>query len=85
VFQVWQLHQVQPFTWGLAKPVVAALVATGILMFLQSSLLSIPTLVLAIALGALYLVGLLALGVNWEDRLVLRSIISRGRGRAGES
>ena len=84
VVQVWRLHHVQPCTWGLVKPVIAATAATGILMFVRGSDLPIATPVQAIALGVLYLLGLLVLGVNQEDRLVLQSIVSRGRSRGGK-
>ena len=84
VIQVWRLHQVQPYTWDLTKPITAAIAATGIIFMLNQSALSLPSPVLGLALGMLYLSGLLLLGINQQDRLVFQSILSRFRKLFGE-
>lgn len=84
VIQVWQLHHVQPYTWDLAKPIAAAAAATGIVFLLHSSAVMIPSPVLGLALGLLYLSGLLLLGINQQDRLVLQSLLSRFRSYFGK-
>ena len=84
VIQVWRLHHVQPYTWGLAKPIAAAATATGIVLMLHNSAVMLPSPVLGLALGMLYLSGLLLLGINQQDRLVLQSLLSRFRSFFGE-
>ena len=75
--QVWRLHSIPAFTWGLAKPIIAAAAATGIVFMLHNSVVMLPSPVLGLALGVLYLTGLLLLGINQEDRLVFQSLFSR--------
>ena len=79
VIQVWRLYQVQPYTWDLMKPITAAIVAAGIIFMLHMSAVSLPSPVLGLALGMLYLSGLLLLGINQQDRLVFQSIFLRFR------
>ena len=79
VIQVWRLYQVQPYTWDLMKPITAAIAATGLIFMLHKSALSLPSPVLGLALGMLYLLGLLLLGINQQDRLVFQSILLRYR------
>jgi hypothetical protein len=69
----------QPYTWGLAKPIAAAAVATGIVFMLHNSAMMLPIPVLGLALGLLYLSGLLLLGINQQDRLVFQSLLARFR------
>jgi O-antigen/teichoic acid export membrane protein len=78
-FQVWRLHHVQPYTWELAKPLVAAATATGAILLLHTSTLSLPCPVLGLLLGLFYLSGMWLLGISRQDRLVFESLISRGR------
>jgi O-antigen/teichoic acid export membrane protein len=84
VIQVWRLYQVQPYTWDLVKPIAAAIVATGIILMLPLSAVSIPSPVLGLALGLLYLSGLFLIGINQQDRLVFQSIFLRFRKHFGE-
>ena len=84
VIQVWRLYQVQPYTWDLMKPITAAIVSAGIILMLHMSAVSLPSPVLGLALGMLYLSGLLLLGINQQDRLVLQSIFLRCRKHFGE-
>jgi O-antigen/teichoic acid export membrane protein len=77
VIQVWRLHHIQPYTWGLAKPIIAAAAATGIVLMLHNSAVMLPSPVLGLALGMLYLTGLLLLGISQEDRLVFQLLFSR--------
>lgn len=79
VLQVWRLHQVQPYTWSLMKPLVAGGVATTIIVAMQQTNIEISSFVLAFALGLLYLGGLLALGINQEDRFVFQSLTEKVR------
>lgn len=79
VIQVWRLYQVQPYTWDLMKPITAAIVAAGIILTLNISAVSLPSPVLGLALGMLYLAGLLLVGINQQDRLVFQSILLRFR------
>jgi O-antigen/teichoic acid export membrane protein len=79
VIQVWRLHHMQPYTWSLSKPIAAAAAATGILVVFLNSVVILPIPVLGLALGVLYLTGLLLLGINQEDRLVFQSLFSRVR------
>jgi O-antigen/teichoic acid export membrane protein len=84
VIQVWRLYQVQPYTWDLVKPIAAAIIATGIILMLPLSAVSIPSPLLGLALGLLYLSGLFLIGINQEDRLVVQSIFLRFRKHFGE-
>jgi len=77
VIQVWRLHHIQPYTWGLAQPIIAAAAAAGIVLMLHNSAVMLPSPVLGLALGILYLTGLLLLGISQEDRLVFQSLFSR--------
>ena len=36
VIQVWRLHHIQPYTWDLAKPIIAAAATTGIVLMLHN-------------------------------------------------
>jgi O-antigen/teichoic acid export membrane protein len=87
VFQVWRLHQVQPYTWEQAKPIAAAAAATGITLILHKSALLLPSPVLGLTLGALYLSGVWLLGISRQDRLVFESLVARGKAslRRGET
>jgi O-antigen/teichoic acid export membrane protein len=84
VIQVWRLYQVQPYTWDLMKPITAAIGSAGIILMLHMSAVSLPSPVLGLALGMLYLSGLLLLGINQQDRLVFQSIFLRCRKHFGE-
>ncbi len=84
VIQVWHLHHVQPYTWGLAKPIAAAAAATTIVLMLHNSAATLPSPVLGLALGVIYLSGLLLLGIHRQDRLVLKALLSRFSSRAGK-
>lgn len=77
VMQVWKIHGVQPYTWALAKPAAAAVLATGIVLVLRVSVTAIPISLLGLMVGVLYLSGLLLLGIHQEDRLILQSLFSR--------
>jgi O-antigen/teichoic acid export membrane protein len=77
IIQVWRLHSISPFTWGLAKPMIAAATATGIVFMLHNSVVMLPSPVLGLTLGVLYLTGFLLLGINQEDRRVFQSLFSR--------
>jgi O-antigen/teichoic acid export membrane protein len=79
VIQVWRLHHVQPYTWELAKPIAAAAVASGIVFMLHNSAVMLPIPVLGLALGLLYLSGLLLLGINQQDGLIFQLLLSRFR------
>jgi O-antigen/teichoic acid export membrane protein len=79
VIQVWHLHRVQPYTWALAKPIAAAAAAAGIVMMLHNSAMMLPSPLLGLALTMLYLSGLLLLGLNQQDRVVLQSLLSKTR------
>jgi O-antigen/teichoic acid export membrane protein len=79
-FQVWRLHRVQPYTWELAKPIAAAAIATGMILLFQSSTLSLPSPVLGLLLGIVYLGGMWLLGISRQDRLIVDLLISRGKG-----
>ncbi|MCS6293008.1 MAG: flippase [Nitrospira sp.] len=76
IIQVWRLHHIQPYTWSLMKPIAAAATATGILITIQNSTVSIPGFFLGLTLGALYLIGLLLLGIHQQDRLVIQSLLT---------
>ena len=79
VAQVWRLHRMQPYTWDLAKPITAAAAATGIVFMMHNSAMILPIPLLGLALGMLYLTGLLLLGINQQDRLTLQSLLTRVR------
>jgi O-antigen/teichoic acid export membrane protein len=84
MIQVWKLHHMQPYTWGLAKPIAAAAAATGIVLMLHHTGAALPSPLLGVVLGLLYLSGLLLLGINQEDRLVLQSLFSKCRSLFGK-
>jgi hypothetical protein len=50
-----------------------------ILLF-QSSTLSLPSPVLGLLLGIVYLGGMWLLGISRQDRLIVDLLISRGKG-----
>jgi O-antigen/teichoic acid export membrane protein len=77
VMQVWKIHGVQPYTWALAKPAAAAVLATGIVLVLRVSMTAIPIPLLGLTVGMIYLLGLLLLGIHQQDRLILHSLFPR--------
>lgn len=76
--QVWRLHHVQPYTWDFVKPIVAA-VSTSIIILMLRSVLPLPSPVLAVIMGMLYLTVLWQLGINRQDRQMLESLSPRGK------
>src|SRR5262249_49370805 len=85
VAQVWRLHRMQPYTWDLAKPITAAAAATGIVFMMHNSAVLLPIPLLGLALGMLYLTGLLLLGINQQDRLTFQSLLTRVRRNHSET
>jgi O-antigen/teichoic acid export membrane protein len=77
VMQVWRLHQVQPYTYELLKPMAAASVAAALVLCAQSYSMITSVPVLCFVFGLMYVSGLVACGINQQDRLVLRSLVSR--------
>jgi O-antigen/teichoic acid export membrane protein len=85
VIQVWRLHQVQPYTWGLTKPLTATAASAGIvLLMMHHPTIMLPTPLLGLLLGIFYLSGLLLLGIHHEDRLVLQSLLAGVRNMLGK-
>ncbi|MEA2696681.1 MAG: hypothetical protein QOI66_952 [Myxococcales bacterium] len=88
VTEVWFFLGVHPFHWSVGKPFVSALLALGMQMLLSPHLhgaaVRIPVL---IVVGlAVYVGGLLALGLAAEDRRVVSGVVGRVRawwGRTG--
>jgi len=76
--QVWRLHHVQPYSWDLAKPITAAASASILIVLLRSSLL-LPSPVLAVIMGIFYLTVLWLLGISQHERIILESLIVRGK------
>ncbi len=79
IIQVWRLHRIQPFTKRLGKPIVAGLVV-GILAVVAKS--TIPHWlwpVLAGMTGLVYVVVLVALKLEVQDRQAFRALFSRLR------
>jgi len=79
VVQVWRLHQVQPYTWDLAKPVAAAAFASTIVLLLKQSSFWIPGTMLVAILGMIYVVALWLMGISRQDRILLEALASRGK------
>jgi O-antigen/teichoic acid export membrane protein len=77
VTQVWRIHRVHPYTWDLAKPIVAAAASTGIVFLLQQSFPIDMSLLYGLALGSCYLAGLWLFGIGREDCAVLSALLSR--------
>ena len=69
---------------GFVKPIAAAAVASGIVFMLHNSAMMLPIPVLGLALGLLYLSGLLLLGINQQDGVVFQSLLLRFRKHFGE-
>ena len=84
MIQVWRLHHMQPYTWGLAKPIAAAATATGIVLMSHHTGMVLPSPLLGLVLGLLYLSGLLLLGINQQDRLVIQSLFAKCRNLFGK-
>lgn len=79
VVQVWRLFGVQPFTWGLAKPLVAGSVAATLVLAMKTGVSPAYSPVLAGALIVLY-VGVLALfSLEQDDRAVLVTLFNKMR------
>jgi len=76
--QVWWLHHVQPYSWDLAKPITAAASASILILIFRSSF-SLPSPVLAVIMGMVYLIVLWLLGISQQERIILESLLSRGK------
>lgn len=76
LWQVRSLYGVQPFAWGLVKPLIAGAAASAIVMGARAFVHSAPVSLL-IVLGALsYLATLLLLRIEPADRQMLGTIVA---------
>lgn len=80
VYQVWQIHHVQPFTGEFVKPIASAVASTTIVYLLRDGL-SVTAFdpALMLTLGTCYGVGVWLLGMCEEDLAVLEPVLLRLR------
>lgn len=77
IVQVWRIHHIHPFSWTILKPVLAGL-ATALLALTTKPYL--PTFLLpglGGMMGVLYVVILITLKLDTQDRHVLNALASR--------
>jgi O-antigen/teichoic acid export membrane protein len=79
VVELWRLYGVHPFTRALLKPVMAGLLAAGLVAGARL-LLDGPMALVAALLGIVfYLTMLILQGLEREDRTAIEQILERGR------
>ena len=82
--QVWRLHSIHPYSFGLVRPVAIAGVAT---LFAYVPVIvdpSIPIHLSVVLLCVLYLLGVWRYGLSPDDRYLLSSALPQGRRALGE-
>jgi O-antigen/teichoic acid export membrane protein len=81
--QVWSRYRIQPFTWGLVKPILAGAVATGMTWSVKAHIALGFYPILIAGMGAMYTICLALLRFDAADREVFRPIVARIRTALG--
>ncbi len=79
ILQVWRIHRIQPFTQKLSKPLVAGVVTA---LFAFSVKPIVPPLLLpalGCGMGLLYVVLLIMLKIDAQDRQALEAIVQKAK------
>ncbi len=79
IVQVWRIHRIQPFTQRLAKPILAGVGSALLGLSLKSSLPPVLLPVLGCAMGLLYILVLVALRLDSQDRHALNTLLSKAK------
>lgn len=77
VVQVWRVHHIQPYTWGLAKPLLASTGLACFLLAVKSHIQPVYYPMLAVVAALTYLGILATLGFNEEDKVAFKSVLKK--------
>lgn len=78
--QVWRLHGIHPFSWSLAKPMIAGALTATALLGTKIAVDALYYPVLVFLAGVLYLLLLYMLGFEEDDRVVFEGIWRKVKG-----
>jgi O-antigen/teichoic acid export membrane protein len=78
--QVWRLHGIHPFSWSLAKPLIAGALTATALLGTKIAVDALYYPALAFLAGLIYLLLLYMLGFEEDDRAVFKGIWRKVKG-----
>ncbi len=79
IVQVWRIHRIQPFTQRLAKPILAGLGSALLGLSVKSSVPALLLPGLGCAMGLVYILLLVALRLDPQDRQALHAVMSKAK------